>query len=91
MKHQIWSANWTFYKKQTAKEKKDDVPVITFTVENIVTPYIPVRFVINEGDAYKRAIRGNVVASMMGDLENNKETGLKKFTITYVKQIQGLS
>lgn len=90
MKHECYLANWTFYKKQSAKEKDKKLAVITHTIEGVITPHIPLRFLLNEGIAYKRATRGAVIQSMMSELENDKITGLKKFTVTYTKKIQGL-
>ena len=86
MNIEIWLADFTFYYKQSAKEKFANLPPSTFIVKDIITKRIPVRFVLNEGLSYGRATKGLLI-KFLSELENDPATGLKKFTITYTKKI----
>lgn len=79
MATEIWIARWTFLNDTG----------IELHAHDVVTKRIPVRFLLNEGIAYHRAIRdvfknpNNV--TFLKTLKVDKETGLKKFYITYTK------
>lgn len=83
---EIWLADFVFYYKQSAKEKYTNTPASTFIVKDVVTKKIPTRFIINEGLAYNRAIKGMLI-KFLAELENDPTTGLKKITITFTKKI----
>lgn len=83
---EIWLADFIFYYKQSAKKKYANTPASTFTVKDVITKRIPVRFVLNEGLSYRRATKGLLI-KFLAELENDPTTGLKKFTITYTKKI----
>ena len=83
----ICSATFTFYSSVTKKVNNKKVEIITERkVENIVCKYIPLRFLINEGVAYKRAIR-SFSDSFLKELITDKATGLKRFKVDYLKKI----
>ncbi len=87
---EIWTADVTFFYKQNAKEKEKKAKVKLFIVKAVIVKRIPLRFLLNEGDFYIRATRDMLAKTMLNELENDKNTGLKKFTITYNKLIEGL-
>lgn len=83
---EIWTADFTFYMKLSAKEKMKGHSHAKFVVSDVITKRIPTRFIINEGLSYNRATDG-MLKEFMSRLEDDKETGLKKFTITFIKKI----
>lgn len=82
----IYTANWIFYFKQSPKEKERGKKVKTLVVRDIVTKKIPVQFIINERDSYNRAI-SKMADKTLSTLEDDRTTGLKKFTIEFNKKI----
>ncbi len=84
---EIWLANFEFYFKLKAKEKKMGMTVgPTFIVKDVITKRIPVRFILNEGESYRRATK-DFLKYFAASLEDDPQTGLKKFTITFKKKI----
>lgn len=83
---EIWLADFIFYFKMSSKEKRSGASAHTYTVKDVVTRYIPTKFVINEGLSYKRATKG-MLKNFLSDLEDDKSTGLKKFTIQFTKKM----
>jgi len=75
----IYIADFIFYR--TSKNK--ELPVL---VEKVVCKYMPLKFLINDGMAYKRAIRG-FSDTFYKELVKDTSTGLKKFKINYIKKI----
>ena len=84
---EIYLADWVFYFKLNAKEKKMGMTSgPTFVVKDVVTKRIPVRFLINEEESYNRATK-DFLKTFTAALEDDPQTGLKKFTICYTKKI----
>lgn len=79
---EIWLSNWTFYEKVKEKGMKPT----EFVVRDVVCKRIPTRFILNEGLAYNRATK-DLMKTFMNILEDDKATGLKKFTIQFTKKI----
>ncbi len=57
-----------------------------FGIKNIITKRIPIKFILNEGLSYQRAIK-HFSKTQFQELENNRLTGFKKFTIQFTKKI----
>lgn len=83
---EIYLADWTFYLKQSGKDKLNSVPVRTYIIKDIITKRIPLIFILNEGMSYYRAIN-QIPDSFLKTLQNDENTKLKKFTITFTKKI----
>jgi hypothetical protein len=83
---EIWLADWVFTYKLRAKEMRAGITAPTFTVNDVITKRIPTRFLLNEGESYKRATE-DMLKTFYSSLEDDKETGLKKFKIIYTKKI----
>lgn len=80
MSVEIYLADFHFYFKKSNEK---------YIVKDVITKRIPTRFILNEGLTYKRAIRGmqEVGSKFLATLQDDKETGLKKFTIHFTKKI----
>ena len=83
---EIWETDWIFYTVQSEADIYNQVPVVEFKVEGVVCKRIPLRFIMNEGMCYDRAI-SNLSITTLKTLQNDKESGLKKFKIIYKKFI----
>lgn len=82
----IYLADWTFYIQVSAKERAEGVQPVKFIARDVITKRIPARFILNDGLTYKQAIRG-ISKTLYATLENDRSTGLKKFTIQFTKKI----
>lgn len=82
----IYLADVTLYYKQTNSDIKKKKPIREFIVKDVVCKRIPLRFHLNEGDMYKRVVRG-MGDKTLSEFQDDPTTGLKKFTITYKKEI----
>ena len=83
----IYSARFTFFSQTKKKVDKKFVFIEKrHVVENVVCKYMPIKFLINEKTAYKRALR-DFSDSFVKELENDKQTGLKRFTVKYLHKI----
>lgn len=69
---EIWLADFTFYTKDEGER----------IVPNVVCKRIPMIYQLKEGLCYNRATR-KFMKHEYNELINNKDTGLKKFTIKY--------
>lgn len=87
---QIWSTDWIFYTVQTIKEIRDNVPAKEFIVRDVVCKKMPIRFILNEGMCYARAVK-DLSITTMNTLQDDKVTGLKKFKIIYKKYISNVN
>ncbi len=72
--------------KLSAKEKAKGISVATYTVKDVITKRIPTRFILNERLSYRRATK-KLGVEFAKDLEDDRNTGLKKFTIVFTKKI----
>lgn len=77
---QIWLTEWTFFNLDGTEFIAPDED------SKVVCKKIPLRFIINEGLCYGRAIK-NLSITTMKTLQDDKKTGLKKFKIKYIKFI----
>ena len=83
---QIYLADWTFYFKLNSLERERGIKQKTYVVKDVVTKKIPLRFILNDMDSYHRATRG-MLSTFMHTLQDDRNTGIKKFTIKYTKKI----
>lgn len=72
----IYIADWTF-------ETKSGLKLIS---KDIVTKKLPIEFIISEGLSYQRALKPFSEKQRQEMIEDRK-TGLKKFTIKFIKFI----
>lgn len=83
---EIWQTDWIFYTKLSASDKAKGMKPIEFVVRAVVCKRIPVRFILNEGIAYKRTLK-SILPKTLDILEEDRYTGLKKFKIKFIKKI----
>jgi hypothetical protein len=83
---EIWLSDWSFYGKLSPKEKAKNTKPSVHVVKDVIVRRIPTRFILNENLSYRRATN-HMMKTFLSTLEEDKETGLKKFTITFTKKI----
>ncbi len=81
---EIWSATVIFYLKN--KDKKSQLAPIEIKGPEVITKRIPLKFIINDGLIYKRAIK-NYGEKTLLELVVDPDTGNKKFKLIYNKKI----
>lgn len=79
---ELWIADWIFYHKKNKWDKKEKYII----VRDVLTKKIPLVHLLNDRLQYNRAIRG-LEPKTLESLEDDKNTGKKKFTIEYTKKI----
>jgi len=87
---EIYIADWIFYSKivkviKIEGSNKIQKPAEIIS-ESVVTKKIPLEFLLNDKLTYLRAIKKFSVTEL-GNMIEDKKTGLKKFKINYIKPL----